>query len=82
MDLHAPPCCATVGDLGHNGPDTVTWSGRYGGGIKKNEKRRKKKKKKKKKSEKREPLSESLPRFHGLMTFLRPLVAGQKRSLL
>jgi len=44
VDLHAPPCCATVGDLGHNGPDTVTWSGRYDG-IKKNEERTKKKKK-------------------------------------
>jgi len=76
VDLHAPPCCATVGDLGHNGPDTVTWSGCYGG-IKKNEEE----KKKEEEAEKREPFSESLPRFHGLMTFLRPLVAGQKDAL-
>lgn len=38
-------------------------------------------KKREEETEKREPLSESLPRFHGLMTFLRPLVAGQKDVL-
>jgi len=73
VDLHAPPCCATVGDLGHNGPDTVTWSGCYG--IKKNEKEKKKKKKK------RRNVSHSRRAFPGFTVwwlFLRPLVAGQK----
>ena len=57
MDLHAPPCCATVSDLGHNGPDTVTWSGRYDAtGLKrtKGKRRRRRKKKKKKKKKKKE----------------------------
>lgn len=73
-DRSALVCCATAGDLEHSGPDTVTWSGRYDG-IKRNGRG------KKEEVEKREPLSKTLPWLHGLMTFLRPLVAGQKGRL-
>lgn len=78
MNLHAPPCCATVGDLGSR---TTVLTQLPGQGVTTELKRMKKKKEEEEEAEKREPLSESLPRFHGLMTFLRPLVAGQKDAL-
>lgn len=78
VNLHAPPCCAIVGDLGSR---TTVLTQLPGQGVTTELKRMKKKRKKKKKRRNASHSPESLPRFHGLMTFLRPLVAGQKDAL-